>query len=224
MPVPPKPTFENLSPTKRERIIRTVLEEFSENGYQKTSINRIVGRLGIAKGSIFQYFKDKENLFLFVFGICLDQVKGYLKNVRDDTARMPFFDRLGRTLRAGVRFLHDHPLVYRLYLRVLFESQIPFRQDILVAVRQYSHDFLRGMVVAAQERGEIRKDLAPDVAAFILDAVLDRFLQAQCVEHLDAGLGLHAIPPDETEPWVEGIVETVRRGIGVSPETSADGG
>lgn len=218
----PKPTFNNLPAQKREAIIRVVLEEFSENGYRKTSINTIVGRLGIAKGSIFQYFKDKEGLFLFVFNRSLEKVKHYLRSVRDQTADQDLFSRLEQTLQAGVDFINTHPLVYRLYLRIVFESQIPYRQEILASIRGYSHDFLRTLICTAGERGELRDDIEPDVAAFILDAVLDRYLQALSINHLDAGLGLSGRDPSAGRLWIQQIVDTLQKGL-VAPSLPEEG-
>ncbi|MFZ7128372.1 MAG: TetR/AcrR family transcriptional regulator [Desulfobacterales bacterium] len=218
---PPRPlrTFSKLSGDKQQRVLLVALEEFSENGFQGTSINTIVRRLGIAKGSIFQYFKDKEGLFLFVFDIALEKVKNYLRDVRDQTAGQDFFTRLERILNAGVGFIDAHPMIYRLYLRVLFESQIPFRRDILSAIRRYSHEYLRELVDDALECGELRPDIDVDKTAFILDAVMDRFLQAQCVDHLDAGLGLFGADAESTRRWVSQIVDLVRIGVDAGGRT-----
>ena len=209
----PKRTFNNLPAGKRDAIIRVVLEEFSENGYRKTSINTIVGRLGIAKGSIFQYFQDKEGLFLFIFKRSLEKVKHHLRTVRDQTHDLHLFARLEQTLQAGVDFIHTHPLVYRLYLRVMFESHIPYRQEILASIRGYSHDFLKALILTAHERGELRADIQPDVAAFILDAVLDRYLQALSINHLDAGLGLAELDEVAGRLWIRNIVATLEKGL-----------
>jgi TetR/AcrR family transcriptional regulator len=53
------PTFHNLPFNKQERILDGALSEFAEKGYARASLNSLVARLGIAKGSIFQYFHDK---------------------------------------------------------------------------------------------------------------------------------------------------------------------
>ncbi len=209
----PRQTFSNLDPAKQARIIDVATEEFSENGFQQASLNTIVKRLGIAKGSIFQYFKDKQGLFLFVFNISLDRVKATLRDVRDQTADEDFFTRIEKTLDAGTRFIHQHPVVYRLYLRALFESRIPFREDILLSIRRYSHDYLRSLIITGKQRGELRADVDPDMAGFMFDAVLDRFLQAQCIEHLDAGLGLYDISEADARRWITGLVAMLRSGL-----------
>ncbi|MGD8916938.1 MAG: helix-turn-helix domain-containing protein, partial [Syntrophobacterales bacterium] len=54
-----QPTFAKLPSEKQERVLDAAIEEFSRWGYDKASINRMVDRIGIAKGSIFQYFGSK---------------------------------------------------------------------------------------------------------------------------------------------------------------------
>ncbi len=209
----PKKTFENLSPDKRERITAAATEEFGRNGYAGASINAIVQSLGIAKGSIFQYFGDKKGLFLFVFDYSMEMVKAYLRKTRDETKDRDIFARLERTLLAGVAFLRKHPGIYRLYMKITYEASNPFRDEILLSIRQYSVGYLKSLLETAKERGEIRPDLDIAKTAFVLDAVMDRFLQAQAVEHLDAGMGLFQCDRKEAEKWVEGLIGILRAGL-----------
>lgn len=209
-------TFTNLDREKQDRILRVAVEEFGEKGYARASINAMVRRLGIAKGSIFQYFGDKEGLFRFAFSTATEMVKDYLRTVRDRTADDDLFTRLEATLLAGVLFLRKHPVVYRLYLRTLLENQLPYREIALSSLREYSLKYLRSLLEAAAERGEVREGLDIDQAAFVLDAVMDRFLQAQTVRHLDAGLGLHDCSEERARRWVRQLVDVLRRGIGRS--------
>lgn len=47
----------------------------------------------------------------------------------------------------------------------------------------------------------------------MLDAILDRFLQARRIEHLDAGLGLYRIDDVGARYWITNIVRLVNNGI-----------
>ena len=213
----PRQTFHNLPTEKQDRITREALAEFGEKGYAGASINAIVDRLGIAKGSIFQYFGNKKGLFLFVFNTAMGRVKDYLRAVRDETRDRPLFERLRATLLAGVLFRMEHPLIYRLYLKILFEYDavaLPFRDDLLRSLREYSIDYLKTLLTDARNRGELREDLDLDKTAFVLDAVMDRFLLAQTVHHLDAGLGLYDSDARTARSWADAIVEMMRMGIG----------
>jgi len=49
---------------KRRRILQVSFEAFGELGYKKTTIKHIADRAGIAPGSIYTYFHDKDALFL----------------------------------------------------------------------------------------------------------------------------------------------------------------
>ena len=49
---------------KRRRILQVSFEAFGELGYKKTTIKHIADRAGIAPGSIYTYFQDKDELFL----------------------------------------------------------------------------------------------------------------------------------------------------------------
>jgi TetR/AcrR family transcriptional regulator len=212
-PMTPLNTFQKLSAEKQERITRVALEEFSQKGYQGTSINVLVQRLGIAKGSIFQYFGDKKGLFYFVFSQAMHRVKDYLRTVRDQTVDEDVFSRLEKTMRAGVRFINKHPGLYALYLKMMFESSIPMRNDILRSLRENSLDYLKSLLEEGRERGELRPDLDLDQISFILDAVMDRFLQAQTIPHLDAGLGLYRVDEVLADEWIANVVDFIRKGI-----------
>ena len=58
--------FDNLEPGKQEAILRTAAEEFAEKGFESASINRIIERSGMSKGSVYYYFEDKADLFATV--------------------------------------------------------------------------------------------------------------------------------------------------------------
>jgi len=49
---------------KRRRILQVSFEAFGEHGYKRTTIKEIADRAGIAPGSVYTYFHDKDSLFL----------------------------------------------------------------------------------------------------------------------------------------------------------------
>jgi AcrR family transcriptional regulator len=55
--------LKNLDPEKQEAILRAAGEEFAEKGFGAASINRIIQRSGMSKGSVYYYFEDKADLF-----------------------------------------------------------------------------------------------------------------------------------------------------------------
>ena len=209
----PRKVFQNLSKEKQDRITRIAVEEFGNKGFDGASINAMVDRMQIAKGSIFQYFGDKKGLFLFVFNRSVDMVKGYLRVVRDQSTDENLETRLNKTLSAGIAFIKNHPLLYRLYMKVLFEPKAPFRDEILISLRQHSTDYLKSLLENALLKEALNKNINLDKAAFVLDAVMDRFLSAHTIKHLDSGLGIYDAPLETTQIWITEITKMICTGI-----------
>ena len=62
----PHATFFNLPDNKRQRIMDAVWTEFTTVSYADASINHIVQNAGISRGSFYQYFSGKQELFTYV--------------------------------------------------------------------------------------------------------------------------------------------------------------
>jgi AcrR family transcriptional regulator len=65
----PKQTFFNLPDEKRKTIINAAVDEFMEYGLESASTNRIVANSGISKGSFYQYFEDKQDVFMYLITV-----------------------------------------------------------------------------------------------------------------------------------------------------------
>jgi AcrR family transcriptional regulator len=207
-------TFLNLPREKRERVIDAALGEFADKGYEQASVNAMVAASGIAKGSLYQYFTDKQGIFLYIFDFAVAMVRRTLLRVKEDTREADFFTRLERSLWAGVEFIRRHPRIYSIYLKILFDQHAPRRQELLKAVRRFAADYLNSLVRQGLARGEIRADLSPPAIIFLLDAVLDRFLQAVTVPAFDVTLGLDRADDPELAARVRELMEVLRKGLG----------
>lgn len=62
----PKETFYNLDQDKKLKITEVLISEFSEKPFEKVSVKAIVERLGIARGSFYQYFVDLEDAYFYI--------------------------------------------------------------------------------------------------------------------------------------------------------------
>jgi AcrR family transcriptional regulator len=78
--------FRRLDREKQEKIISACIDEFAEEGFETASTNRIAGRAGIAKGSIFKYFGTKEKMFFSVVNYILEK---YLSVMKEKLPQMP---------------------------------------------------------------------------------------------------------------------------------------
>lgn len=71
----PKQTFQNLPEDKKKKILEAAKNEFSRVSVTEASINNIVTRANIARGSFYQYFESKEDLLLFMVNEESEEVK-----------------------------------------------------------------------------------------------------------------------------------------------------
>ncbi len=62
----PKDLFFTIHEEKKTRIIEAAIKEFSAQLYEKASINQIIKEADISRGSFYQYFEDKEDLYFFL--------------------------------------------------------------------------------------------------------------------------------------------------------------
>ena len=204
-----KKTFDNLPEEKRKRVLDEATVEFAEHGYHQASVNRIVDRLGIAKGSLFKYFGSKQGLFEHLFGLAVADFKKPLKVIRD-TPGLDFFERIEHSFLAGGRFVDDHPHLYRIYLKMLFNENFPLRDRFLGEIRGAHAKYLRQLIEDGIRAGQLPAGLDVDMAVFTLHAVMDRFLQGHAVPSLDAGLSpAQASLPDKARA----LADYLRHGL-----------
>ncbi|MBM4273980.1 MAG: TetR/AcrR family transcriptional regulator [Deltaproteobacteria bacterium] len=206
-------TFRHLPPDKQERVLTAALEEFADKGYHQASLNKVVAQAGIAKGSIYQYFPNKEGLFSFLFQQALGLVRRTLTTVKDATLEENLFIRLEKSLQAGVRFLREHPRIYNFYLKIQYDKNVPFREEFLAAIRRHAAEYFGSLVRRAKARGELRPGVPEDAVLFLLDAVFDRFLQAAALPALDVTLGLHQASDDAVNRRLRQIIDLLRDGL-----------
>ncbi len=205
--------FQSLSPEKREKIFTAAAEEFAEHGYRKASVNSIVKTAGISKGSLFQYFSTKRNLFDGLVDLASDQVKIYLRSVREETRELGFFDRLARLIRSGFEFIDNRPALSRIYFHLLQSGDSPFGLERIVDLRRRGESFLFELLLEAQGNGELRKDLDIEKLAFILNSVLENLLRSYYLDHLSAGHGLYRGDRMTLDEWIRTTVDFVRNGL-----------
>jgi AcrR family transcriptional regulator len=167
----PNQTFFNLPDEKREQILQIAIDEFAENDYENASISRIVARAGIAKGSFYQYFADKEDLYAYLLGLLADAKTQFLSLDHPDPQHIGIFAYLRWTAEVGVAFELRHPKLTRIGVRYMNAGARPKVFD--AQIREATLAFYRRLVEVGKQQGDIAADLDPELAAVIFDATLN---------------------------------------------------
>ena len=200
--------FEQLPKEKQARIVDASVAEFSERNYETASMNKVVERAGIAKGSLFNYFKTKSSLYHHIYHLAIGEVKAYLRKVRDETVDLAFEKRLTKIVDSGVQFITDHPRLARIYFRLIYSADSQNRQKIVTELQVLSNDYLGEIIQDAMDRNELDPNLDKGQAVFFLDSVLNRFLKDyhEAKSHGDAD-------QFNRDEWVKGITIFFTKGL-----------
>ena len=160
----PKETFFNLPEAKRKAILDAALEEFAAYPYDQASVNRIVARAGIPKGSFYQYFENKKDLYLYLLQQSGEVKFAYLTPILNDPAGRDFFTLLRDLYAAGIQFAVENPRYAALGKRLMASRGTPIYAEVMEANTAAASEFFESLLRAAIEQGEVRADI--DVPMF----------------------------------------------------------
>ncbi len=156
---------------KRERILQAAIVEMASRGYHGTTVSRIARRAGVADGTIYLYFKNKEEILVSVFEQVMDRFlsQGILE-------LEPTADAVSR-LREIVN-LHLEQVGEDYDLAVILQVELRHNLRFLdLFSRTRLHDYLvilAGVVEQGQHEGVFRADLDPMFTAKLIFGVLDQ--------------------------------------------------
>ena len=105
----PTKTYHNLPEEKRQKIEEAAIAEFAANPLQSASINSIVSKAGIAKGSFYQYFDNIEDLHGHILTIVRNKKLEVVNSLPLDSTNLDTFRYLKRVLQAAVEFQIRYP-------------------------------------------------------------------------------------------------------------------
>ncbi|MEN8154086.1 MAG: TetR/AcrR family transcriptional regulator [Acidobacteriota bacterium] len=161
---------------KREAIIKAALEVFGEKGFSRTTINDIAERAGIGKGTIYEYFRDKNeiinNSFLYFQRIFEFDIQEILLSGENG------FSKLKYIVKAIVKVLNGQ---YSKKLDLMFDfwaegikgdSKNIIQKEMKKFYRSYRSLFEDVLVEGAKDLS-IRNDLDPGSVSSILIGMLD---------------------------------------------------
>ncbi len=205
--------FQTLRKDKRDRILNAALEEFALQGYRNASVNSIVKRAHISKGSLFWYFRSKSLLFSAIVDAAVEEVKDYLRQVRSGTSEMCFFNRLEMFVKAGVRLDHEHPFLARIYFHLLQSGEAPFGDDRVGELRKLGVTFFSELITEGIERGELRSDLSVPHVAFLMNSMLEGLLRAYYMRFLGEGLDIYKADADIVGQWIQQASKLLSNGM-----------
>lgn len=203
----PKDTFYNLAEEKRMKIYGAALDEFSNHPFKQASVNRIVKNAGIAKGSFYQYFKDKKDLYKYLIDEIYKKKITYLTPTMKNPFDMNFFDLLRDIYASGLKFAKDNPQLAKIGYHMLRDSGQEVFNEIIDEKKGEGIQIYKQILELGIKRGDIRSDINLDMSAYFLFQ-LGNSLSNDFIEFFDTG------EENQVFNLVEGMIEMLKSGIG----------
>jgi AcrR family transcriptional regulator len=222
----PVPTvvWARVDPGRRAAVIAAAEAEFGAHGFSRGSLNVIARRAGVAKGSLFQYFADKRDLYAFVTDAAAERVHSYMVDrIRELDPSGPFFDFLTNLLDAWVAYFGEHPRERSLHAAASLEVDTDARVSVQSVIHRHYLEVLRPLVADAHARGELRADADTGALLSLLLMILPYLALAPYVRGIDPILGLDEPTPEQPALAVRRLVAVLAAAFSSSPHRCGDG-
>jgi AcrR family transcriptional regulator len=199
-----RPRFSNLDEDTRRRILETAAVEFAARGFDGASLNRLIDRLGLSKGSFYYYFDDKADLFSTVADHAWETF------LPTDSIDLTLFDAdnywrtLAEIMREARARARAKPWLVGFTRMIYDPPDVPEIRQSLAAKLAKARDLQAALVRRGQAIGTVRNDLPAELLQALLvgaDEAADRWF----VEHWDR------LPEDETERLFREVLAIFRR-------------
>ncbi|MEC9490409.1 MAG: TetR/AcrR family transcriptional regulator [Halanaerobiales bacterium] len=164
----PKQTLFNLSQSKQQRIIEAAVEEFAAHPYLKTSINRIIDQADISKGSFYQYFENKKDLYKYIIDQASAAKMKFLGQKLQDYQKLDFFELLRKLFIASIQFKREYPLYSKIGNWLLNGNNERLKEEIYSESRPKSNEFFEQLLEEAVKKGEVDSEIDIKFTAFML--------------------------------------------------------
>ncbi|HOQ38218.1 MAG TPA: TetR/AcrR family transcriptional regulator [Acetivibrio sp.] len=151
----PQDTFFNLPEDKRNLIISSAVDEFSKAGYNTASINQICKKSNIAKGSFYQYFKDKLDLYVYIMTLAIKEKVNFFSTAIEESHNLTFIEQFRLLFLKGIEFAKKHPQYAALGEQFSKENDESAKSAVIKEGDKQSEVLFIQMIENAKTKGEI---------------------------------------------------------------------
>jgi TetR/AcrR family fatty acid metabolism transcriptional regulator len=169
-PREPKRGRAEKSADKRERILRAAIKVFARKGFYATRVSEIAKAAGVADGTIYLYFRNKDDVLVSVFESRITRLVEVLREVV--SSEQSFEERFTRLVELQLGLLEGRRELAEVVTVNLRQSSKLLKQYAAPLFVQYL-DVIAGLVAEGQQRGVVRADVNPRIVARSLWGALD---------------------------------------------------
>lgn len=179
-------TFRRLDPDRQLAVIEAILAEAAARGPRSLAVKRVAAQAGVAVGSLYQYFPDREGMLKFAAMASSRFLTACFDRYRPTLAALPLRDALTAYLGGGVEWSGTYAGLLRFFARAAYQGDMGLEEQVVKPVALAMHETVRAILVAARAREEVRADVDLEWAARIVHALTIAVGDSQLLPHLNA--------------------------------------
>ncbi|SRR6266436_1845637 len=158
---------------KYQAILRAAIKVFASRGFFQSKVADVAQAAGVADGTVYLYFKSKDDLLISIFNETMDDViaksRGELQKIEDPVERL-----------RKIASLHLAWLGQDRQLAVVFQVELRQSTKFMEAfsttrLAEY-FELIREVIVDGQAKGIFRKEVQPQVATKVFFGALDEMV------------------------------------------------
>jgi AcrR family transcriptional regulator len=165
---------------KRLKILEAAAARFAQSGYEATSMDDLAIAAEVSKGSLYDYFKNKEDLFYGVFEWSMGRLMtASMERMRgEDGAQRRLAAFAEASIEAFIAEIELYPLTLEVWAAAAkSRTRARFRTAMQGLYTAYRAE-VTGLIRAGQQSGEIKEDVdAAAIGAMLVGAIDGLFLQ-----------------------------------------------
>lgn len=169
---------------KRRRIMEAALKIFSRKGYTPAAVDEVAAEAGIGKGTLYLYFKDKEDLFFSTIMSVIEDLASIIQSEITDT--LSPIEALYRLGKLQFDFFSRNRDFFNIYLTVLNYNLLSNYTDLfqsLVDKQKLLYDFEVAIVEKGKREGCIRRDIDTGLIVSSFQGMIHDIIARMCFDN-----------------------------------------
>jgi TetR/AcrR family fatty acid metabolism transcriptional regulator len=155
---------------KRERILKAATQVFAQHGFFNSKISEIAKAANVADGTIYLYFKNKDDLLISLFE---EEMANITRRMKEEVNKVEGFEnKIRRFIQVHLNLIAENKELAEV-LQIELRQSHKFMKEYMGSKLNDYLNIISSIISQGQKNGSVRPDIIPGVAKRILFGALD---------------------------------------------------
>ncbi len=205
-------TFRRLDSDRQQAVLTAILEEAVAKGPTDINIKEVAARAGVAVGSLYTYFGNRDGLLNFAVELCVRYMTDMFTYYGTYLEQLPLREALAAYLTGGVEWSQTQTGLIHFFVRAAYHGDPHMSERVVRPIADTMREMMHGMLTRAVERDEIRKDVDLEAVTRVINALMIAVGDSQIMPYLNTYFQVtdDEMPPDRL---LEALIDFILRGV-----------